>query len=347
MRIPVKKIVARAYRIITFPARCVTAKIVQAPGLWQFLRLADRRVIMFLVPGREIIGGGPLSIFNLYRFSQEMAAVHHAKVVMCSYPGEGADSCRYPNIANDVTIYPFRMILAMCRRVEQMQLHVPEYAAQAIVERIGFERLARLRSTHGLRLNILNQNILLMPPDAFLQRLRLKVPEHLTCTTAHPSYSTVEFRRRWGMPVHHLPAWTYPDAAVLNKIATELPRLEIKVIEDMRFEDYLKLARAAKWSLTFGEGMDDYFMSVLFRGGVGFAVYNTEFFTPEFKGRRTVYPDWETLATRITADIKALDSKQAMESYNAEVRPLLAGIWSRDKTLAALEAFYRGQFTLP
>jgi hypothetical protein len=76
-------------------------------------------------------------------------------------------------------------------------------------------------------------------------------------------------------------------------------------------------------------------------------VYNTEFFTPEFKGRRTVYPDWETLATRITADIKALDSKQAMESYNAEVRPLLAGIWSRDKTLAALEAFYRGQFTLP
>lgn len=368
----VERLTRRAGRTRFVRALCFfPAIVIQAASLWRRRVSKARKVIIFLVPGDEYISGGILSIFSLYRFSQTLSAVHQAEVLMCFFPGEGRHTYHYVLFKNDVIIYPFNLALAMCFRAEQIQLHVPEYALPIVVERIGPGRLAQLRSNQDLRLNILNQNTMGMPADVFLDQLRTTLPEHLTCTTAHPSYSTEAHRRRWKMPVHHLPGWTYPDAApatgyetkrdlmlvspdasphraaVLNKIAEELPRLKIQVISGMRFEDYLKLASVAKWSLTFGEGMDDYFLSTFYRGGVGFAVYNDFFFTPEFKALRTVYPDWKTLALKIIDDIKALDNKPAMESYNTAVRPLIINIWSYDKTLAALEAFYRGNYTFP
>jgi hypothetical protein len=115
----------------------------------------------------------------------------------------------------------------------------------------------------------------------------------------------------------------------------------------MRYQDYLELVRVAKWSLTFGEGMDDYFVATPYRGGVGFAVYNDDFFTSEFKGLRTVFPDWETLSSKITDEIRALDNKDSMEAYNACLRPLLTKYWSRTNTKNALECFYQDKFTLP
>jgi hypothetical protein len=251
-----------------------------------------------------------------------------------------------------------------------MLVHVPEFALQQFLERMGRRRLMQLRLKHGLRINILNQNVQLMPADIVIERLREAVPE-VSCTTAHQSYTTVEFRRRWGVPVHHLPAWTYPQDpvvsryetkrnlvivspdpsphrdAVLGKISSELPHLQIQVIWRMRFEEYLKLAQVAKWSLTFGEGLDDYFIGVSFRGGVGFTVYNHDFFTPEFKELRTVYPDWDSLADNIVWDIKAMDNEQAMASHTAQVLPLLTRRWSSTKTRLALEEFYQRRFTLP
>src|SRR5215470_9969653 len=38
------------------------------------------RLIIFLVPGKEFISGGILSIFNLYRLSRTMEAIHGAHV---------------------------------------------------------------------------------------------------------------------------------------------------------------------------------------------------------------------------------------------------------------------------
>jgi hypothetical protein len=348
----------------------VASSLVQIASLSLTGAIARSKVILFMVPGDEFISGGLLSIFNLYRFSEELATVHNARVLMCFYPGEGEEKWHYKKMDHEIMVYSFKLVLATCRRVKAMQLHVPEYAVQTVVKEIGWKRLTQLRLTHGLRINILSQNIELMPPDNCIARLREVLPE-ITCTTAHPSYSTAEYRRRLGIPVHHLPAWTYPEEvkisgyetkrellivspdpsphreSILRLISSELPHLQIQVISGIPFKEYLKLAQVAKWSLTFGEGLDDYFIGLFFRGGVGFAVYNDEFFTKEFKRLRTVYADWKTLAGAIVGEIKDLDSKQAMESYSAEVRGLLTQIWSRDKTKAALEKYYQGKFTLP
>jgi hypothetical protein len=346
------------------------ALLIQIASLVKTGAMCSSKVIIFLLPGSEFICGGILSIFSLYRFSRDLTTEHNAKVLMCFYPGEARCKWRYQIVDSSITVYPLWLIFATCLQTTQMQLHVPEYALQEIVKRLGRRRLEKLRLSHGLQMNILNQNVLLMPPDAFIECLWKQLPE-LTCTTAHPNYTTMEYRRRWGTPLHHLPAWTYPNEpvvsgyeekrdllivspdssphreAVLRKISTALPQLQIRIIERMPFEEYLNLAQVAKWSLTFGEGLDDYFIGTFYRGGVGFAVFNQEFFTSEFKGLRTVYPNWETLAARIIGEIESLDNKEAMESYSAQVRLLITRIWSPDRTRTALREFYQGIFTLP
>jgi hypothetical protein len=61
-----------------------------------------------------------------------------------------------------------------------------------------------------------------------------------------------------------------------------LPELEIQVGRDTPFEKYVALEKKAKWSLTFAEGMDAYFIGTFLRGGRGFAVYNNFLFAEDY-----------------------------------------------------------------
>lgn len=352
------------YRLRTMAAACI-----EHLSLERERAASHRKLILFLVPGEEFFAGGILSIFYLYRLSRNMAAIHGGNVLMCSFPGEASSAFRYRNFKNDVLIYPFETVLQAFDGASEILLHIPEYALELILSKLGSKKLCDLRSRHGLKINILNQNILMMPDVGFIQWLNDICPD-LTCTTAHPRYSTLEQRKYWGVPLHHLPAWFGPDAPflpfetkrnlmlvspdwnpdkerILNTISKELPQLELRVIQNIPFGDYLKLEREAKWSLTFGEGMDAYFLGVFLRGGIGFAVYNEDFFTPEYQRMHTVYPSFAALQSSIVEDIKLLDSKSAMESCNSQLRPVIAGVWGPDKTKDALESFYRGQFTYP
>ena len=363
-----RRVFGRIYRLVVrahllYPV----ARVVHVVSLSMSGAALSSKIILFLLPGEDFLTGGILSIFSLYRFSAELATIHNAKVLMCFYPGEGR--CEWP-IRKGVIIYPFELVMAACSRAKSVHVHVPEYAVQGFLEQMGSERLAQLRLERGLRINILNQNVLEMPSEETLERLREAVPE-LTCTTAHPSYTTAEYRRRWKVPVHFLPGWYYPHDPVvstyaskrdllivspdpspyrdlvLQKISAELPHIKIQVISGMPFKKYLKLTQVAKWSLTFGEGLDDYFASVSVRGGVGFAVYNDDFFTKEYRDIRTIYPDWDSLAGNIVRDMRAMDNEEEMGSYTAKVRPLLTEGWSEATTRQALRDFYENKFTFP
>jgi len=365
------KTLSRAIRRrVPYPLKLLRARAIQRTGLWRERAASRRKLILFLVPGREYISGGILSIFSLYRFSRSLEQIHGARVLMCFYPGEAHSVLRYRMFQNDVLIYPFEMVLRVCARAQQVLLHIPEYALSEVISRLGSPYLTDLRRHQGLRINILNQNIQSMPDRAVVQSLAQLVPD-LTMTTAHPRYSTREQREYWGVPLHHLPAWTRPDhdppdafetkrdlllvspdpspyrAEILGMLKTKLPGLDIRVIQNLPYEEYTKLEHAAKWALTFGEGMDGYFAGTFDRGGIGFAVYNDEFFTPEYRDLRTVYPSFDALRERMVEDLLALDNKAALESYNAQVRALIVRGWGPEKTQAALAAFYRGEYTYP
>ncbi|MFM7639949.1 MAG: hypothetical protein ACKO45_00085 [Cyanobium sp.] len=327
-----------------------------------------KKLILFFVPGHEFISGGILSIFSLYRLSRSIEAIHGARVLMCYFPGEAGADFKYRKFKNEVIIYPYEMVVDACRHVSEILLHLPSYALSHLISRLGKHFFVDLQQRHAVRVNILNQGAML---DALIVQSLKEVVPNTTLTTAHSSYSTQKERQDWGVPLHHLPAWFYPDDApsrpfetkrdlmivspdqcpsrdaILESIAAALPHLEIQVIQDMPFEQFIALEKEAKWSLTFGEGMDAYFFGTFLRGGVGFAVYNEFFFTADYQGLKTIYPSYDILQQHIVDDIRSLDSKEKMEAYHSQVRPLLNDHWGPQKTRIALESFYRFEYTLP
>ena len=159
-----------------------------------------------------------------------------------------------------------------------------------------------LRDIKDVHLNILVQNIDNMKGKNVSG---LKRFGKVTGTTAHEAYTNLATREALGVPLHRLSTCNGPEyyavseyqekepllivspdphplrEQVLGQIARALPELRIQVIQNLSYEDFRKVICIAKWSLTFGEGLDGYFLELVFSGGVGFAVFNDRFFTLE------------------------------------------------------------------
>jgi hypothetical protein len=225
-----------------------------------------------------------------------------------------------------------------------------------------------LPRAHELHLNVLVQNIDSLQGQDVAELNRFG---KVTCTTAHDAYSNPATREALGVPMHKLGVLSgselysqsgYQDKEsllivshddhplkeqVLLKIAQSLPDLKIQVIRDLSYEDYLRLIRRAKWSLTFGEGLDGYFTQPIFSGGISFAVYNDRFFTPAFAKLETVYPSWESLMNRITEDLRRLDEPLAYNRCWREAYDLLSNLHRTEHFRENLRTFYRGEYTFP
>jgi hypothetical protein len=134
---------------------------------------------------------------------------------------------------------------------------------------------------------------------------------------------------------------------ILFPFAQACPDLIIKTIENLSYADYRELARRAKWSLTFGEGLDGYFIEPVFSGGVSFAVFNDRFFTPAFSNLETLYQSWEVLMEKMTADMKRLDEPAAYNRCWRQTYDLLSSLYSTETFRENLRRFYRGDYTFP
>jgi hypothetical protein len=61
----------------------------------------------------------------------------------------------------------------------------------------------------------------------------------------------------------------------------------------MTYQEYKATISKAKWALTFGEGLDGYFVEPIFSGDSSFSVYNPSFFIEDSWSLRTVYRDYD------------------------------------------------------
>ncbi|HQR03435.1 MAG: hypothetical protein JSR19_03680 [Proteobacteria bacterium] len=327
-------------------------------------------LIIYLVPGIQRVTGGGLQIFALQRMTRELYRDTGTRSVLCWLSGEGWSDHHFDGFDNNEIVFLLEQALAWAAPDCRIMIHLPEYAAVRFCNDFGWERLAHLRKKHGLRLNILQQNVEVMPNPAFIRNL-LNIFPDLSSTIANPAWGTVGERQRLGIPLHYLPTWYYPDDAawqpyeskenlmivspdasphrdrVLDAVKTAFPDLRIQIIWGLKYEDYLKLERVAKWSVTFGEGLDGYFYGPSFRGGVAFAVRNGTFDIPGLENKTTIYDSYEEMAARMVEDMKRLDRKDTYEAYNRSVRGPLNGIFGRDLTVQALAAFYRGERSIP
>ena len=82
---------------------------------------------------------------------------------------------------------------------------------------------------------------------------------------------------------------------ILKLLSKRFPRIRTLIIKNMSYEKFKESIVRAKWALTFGEGLDGYFVESIFSGCVSFAVYNDKFFGEDFRNLDTVYSDYATL----------------------------------------------------
>jgi hypothetical protein len=326
-----------------------------------------KRLIVFLTPGYEWRHGGVMSIVTIYRESVALKHVHHARVALCTVPGEPI-IFKYSWFKNRSHILDLESLLKRCKGLKHLMLHIPEYAVNQVSDWLATVSGILLQNVRDVQLNVLLQNIDVLQGQNVPA---LKRFGRVSCTTAHEAYTTTALRHALEVPIHRLGVCRGPEhysrssyyekdpllivshdkhplkEQLLEQIAHRHPGLNIQVIENLSYEDYKKLAGRAKWSLTFGEGLDGYFAETIWSGGVGFAVFNDRFFTPAFAQLETVYPSWEDLMNRLPTDLQRLDEPVAYERCWRKAYDLLSDLYGVDRFRKNLRMFYRGQYTFP
>jgi hypothetical protein len=325
-----------------------------------------RKLIWFLVPSWDVCGGGLLSICYFHAETRMLLSGPDVAVVASTYPNAPTLK-KYTSFPNSMDIFSFAEIVTYFKSVEHAILHIPEYFCKDFTSHLSPAERLFLDMIPRLQVNIMLQNIDQCKPDD-IQPLRTLADE-ITCTTAHDRYSTQEQSARFGIPLHKLSIfvdgyeqrrWTEkqdimvlsPDQhplrnRVIDTIKKGLPSLELITVENMPYESYRSLIAKAKWSLTFGEGLDGYFTEMAWTGGIPFTVYNERFFTPQFRGLPTVYETWDELQTWIVGDILKLDHDELYHGAGEPIRQALNELYSCEKYRENIRLFYNEEYNFP
>jgi hypothetical protein len=325
-------------------------------------------LIIFLSPGEDVSVGGILSITAIYEETKKLKSLHHSEVIMCTTPGDPL-LIRYTKFKNQNYILRFSKVLAYFKNLKRVIIHIPELAVKQFQEKITPQDRHRLAKIEKLQINILIQNIELLSPIKYIKELK-KIGK-VTCTTNHEKYSTSEMRQKLDIPLHFL-SWFLSQEQYINRkyadkkdlmiispdphpmrkeiikhLETQLTNTTMQVIQNLTYEEYKELISWAKWGLTFGEGIDGYFVETAFSGGISFAIHKPAFFTEDFRALRTVYADGKTMKTNIVKDIKAFDNPKAFTAYNQEEFELCAKYFNHEQYAKSIKAFYEEKYTIP
>lgn len=318
------------------------------------------RMIIFLVPSHLRVGGGIMSIISLAQETENLRRVHGADVFVCTMPGAPA-LLRFTKFKNERVLVNFGRLLSRLDHGGDVLVHVPEYYLDRFLKH-GAE-MVRSLSNIRFRFNIMLQNVDLMPRLDDIERLKAMGP--VTCTTAHLAYANEETAARLKCPIHHFSVWVSPEQyarkvfsekldlvvvspdshelrdAILRQLKESLPRYEFRVISGLTYEEYKDLIAQAKFSLTFGEGLDGYFVEPIFSGAIGCAVFNGRFFTSDFKTIPFIYESWGDLVARLPGDIARVDNQEAFNELQALQFNILAQQYSFSRYVANLESYYQ------
>ncbi|MCK0123648.1 hypothetical protein MWU76_04490 [Gelidibacter sp. F2691] len=292
------------------------------------------KLIVFLVDGadwftgKDKISGGILSIASIFEETIKLGDLHKSEVIMVSAPNAHL-LLRHKEFPNTIDVFRFEQ-LRHFKNIDDVLVHIPEFKFnEDLVEAIGnvFEYMPR----QNIHLNILNQRIDIMPEPFIINNIKNK-GYYLTQTTAHDRYSNKEIRLKFGIPLHKFSVYASPERykfstwkekenlilispdqadlkqTILDQLKIDSSNFEIKIIQDITYINYLDLIQRAKYMITFGEGLDFYFVETVFSGAVSFAVYNDAFFTEDFKSVPGVFENYEQMSKMITYTIENLEN---------------------------------------
>jgi hypothetical protein len=331
-------------------------------------------LFVFIVPGSEWetgkdkISGGVISIVSLCGETAQLQHLHNAQTIMCTMR-EAHLFLKHTMFENTTNVYRFSQLPGFFTEIAEIVIHIPEYLTENFTEKIVSKDKQWLRNMKRVHINIMNQNIELMPGRDVINKVKKIVPNlEVTITTAHQKYCTEYYRNFYGLPIHKLSVWISPEQyynkpwnkkddllvvspdehplkqEIIEKLKS-IPGLSVKIIQGLTYEKYKLLISNAKWALTFGEGLDGYFIEPIFSGAIGFAVYNESFFTEDFKCLKTVYASMEQLRESIVNDIQTMNSETIFTSYQKQQFAACALHYSKWVYKENIASFYRGEYT--
>ena len=326
-----------------------------------------RKIILFLTPPEVKINGGVMSIYSLCEESRKINP--DSVCIISTYPNAKFTYASNDKFPNNEKIYRFSQIIDNCENLSELIIHIPEYYSKDFYSDLNKKDKLFLKSVKNIHLNILNQNIDVMPKPQELQDL-YKITDNITQTIAHNRCATQEICNYWQIPTHFLSVdiplnkfkkYNFADKEkiivlsndineykdkVTELLKKDLPEFKIVVVENLSFPQYMELIAKAYFVLSLGEGFDGYFIQPQYVGSLGFAVYNDDFFpSDEWKNLTNVYQNYFDLLSRISRDIKRLsnDSNLYYKTID-DCLDKLSEIYNRDKRNDNLARFYRKEY---
>lgn len=327
---------------------------------------STERLIIFLTPGFDWRCGGVRAIVFHSLETRRISNVHGAKVVLATLPGDPW-LLKYTWFKNKNFLVPFEEVAQRYSNLNWLMIHVPEYAVNKLIAAISPEQQIFLSRITNVHFNVMVQNIDQIEGQ---QISDLQLLGKVTCTTSHEAYCSEMYRKKIGFPLHPLLGYVDPGKysimsyqqkedlllvspdphplkeQILAKIQKAYVNMRIQIISGISYKEYKRLISRAKWSLTFGEGLDGYFAEPIQSGGIGFAVYNDRFFTPEYLVLENIYQSWEEFENNIVCDLERLNNPQAYnncwsKSYDRLIR------YDANSYHENLRRFYIGDYVFP
>ena len=327
-----------------------------------------KKLIVFFIPPKNDINGGIMSIFSICKYSREICP--DAQCVITTFPSKVTYE-RNTFFKNDEKIYRWEQIVNNAKNVKELIIHIPEYFSDKFSTALTNKDFKFLKQIENVQINILNQNIELMPEPEKIKGL-YKITNNVTQTIAHDRYATQEVCDKWQIPTHflsvHIDTSGYrsyafeekekiivlsPDEApykeaIVKKLKQELPDFKLITVENMPFDEYMDLIAKAYFTISFGEGFDGYFNQPQAVRGLGLAVYNSDFFPDEsWLELKNVYKSPADMENNIVNDIKELSAnKELYYSLINKMNEKLSTLYGEDLFKRNLEKFYKEEYCI-
>lgn len=327
-----------------------------------------KKLIVFFIPPKNDINGGIMSIFSICKYSREICP--DAQCVITTFPSKVTYE-RNTFFKNDEKIYRWEQIVNNAKNVKELIIHIPEYFSDKFSTALTNKDFKFLKQIENVQINILNQNIELMPEPEKIKGL-YKITNNVTQTIAHDRYATQEVCDKWQIPTHflsvHIETSGYrsyafeekekiivlsPDEApykeaIVKKLKQELPDFKLITVENMPFDEYMDLIAKAYFTISFGEGFDGYFNQPQAVRGLGMAVYNSDFFPDEsWLELKNVYKSPADMENNIVNDIKELSAnKELYYSLINKMNEKLSTLYGEDLFKRNLEKFYKEEYCI-
>lgn len=293
-----------------------------------------KKVVIFFEIEPYPMCGGQMSLFSYCRFSRQVLG-KEIPVLMATLP-QGPIHSQNNWFKNDIDILRWEQVLEIIKNKEEVIFHLPEAdlvnpetKEETLRSRLTENDFGIFKTIKKITINVIVQEIKKCPSKQYWNILR-RITPNITMTTAHKKYSTQQVCTQFDVPLKELSVFIdlepyrefsqnkmeklillSPDIENPNrepiaaKLREELPDWKIIDFYRMSFTECMELTSRSFATITFGEGLDGYYLHPAAVNRLGLTVYNNIFFTdPAWKELKSVYASYQDMYDHIVDDVK-------------------------------------------